>query len=88
MSTAPKSSPAGPDRSRPVGAALAPANRGVRSVLALDLTACPECDQPAEVLARMVIGSTDGPIEHVRLRCLLRHVFLMPVALLPERAAS
>lgn len=34
----------------------------------------------AEVLWRDVLESTDGPIEHVSLRCAQRHVFFMPTA--------
>jgi hypothetical protein len=48
---------------------------------------CPECNQPAEVLERFALESTDGPIEHVRLSCLARHHFLMPAEML-SRAAS
>lgn len=46
----------------------------------LDLTACPEpgCSSPAQIVDRSALPSTDGPIEHVRVRCLNRHHFLMP----------
>jgi len=46
----------------------------------LDLTVCPEadCSSPAEILDRSALQSTDGPIEHVRTRCLNRHHFLLP----------
>lgn len=39
--------------------------------------ACPEpgCTAPAEIIDRWVWNSTDGPMEHVRTRCLARHVF-------------
>lgn len=52
----------------------------------LDLTACPEpgCMSPAEVVDRFALGSTDGPLEHVRIQCLYRHHFLM----LAERLES
>jgi hypothetical protein len=46
------------------------------------LTACPECAALAEVAGRFVLESTDGPIEHVRVRCLHRHWFAMPTAAL------
>jgi hypothetical protein len=43
-------------------------------------TACPECHQPAEIQWRAVLDSTDGPVEHVRILCVQRHWFLLPVA--------
>jgi hypothetical protein len=46
----------------------------------LDLTVCPEagCSSPAEIFDRSALPSTDGPIDHVRIRCLNRHHFLLP----------
>ncbi|HEX8518157.1 MAG TPA: hypothetical protein VF667_01025 [Pseudonocardia sp.] len=49
----------------------------------LDLVVCPECAAPAEVVDRFALPSTDGPVEHVKIRCLVRHWFLLPVAALP-----
>lgn len=48
----------------------------------LDLTACPEpgCSSPAQILDRSALRSTDGPIEHVSVRCLSSHYFFLPVA--------
>ena len=43
----------------------------------MDTTTCPECGAPAEVTDRFVLESTDGPIEHVRVRCAGMHWFLM-----------
>ncbi len=43
----------------------------------MDTTTCPECGAPAEVTDRFVLESTDGPIEHVRVRCAGLHWFLM-----------
>jgi hypothetical protein len=55
----------------------------------LDLTTCPECGAAAHVEWRAVLESTDGPIEHAKVRCEQRHWFLLPVADLPRaRAAS
>jgi hypothetical protein len=50
----------------------------------LDLTACPEpsCSSPAQIFDRSALQSTDGPIEHVRIRCLNWHNFLLPVEML------
>ena len=42
-------------------------------------TRCPQCGQIAEVVDRDVLPSTDGPVEHVHVRCLAKHRFLMPV---------
>lgn len=45
----------------------------------LDLTHCPDCGLPAEVIDRAVLPSTDGPIEHVKTRCITGHWYLTPV---------
>ncbi len=44
----------------------------------LDLVACPECGHPAEVEWRDEVHSTEGAVEHLKIRCLNRHWFLMP----------
>ena len=49
----------------------------------LDLVVCPECAAPAEVVDRFALPSTDGPIEHVKVMCVMRHWFLLPAAALP-----
>jgi uncharacterized protein YbaR (Trm112 family) len=46
----------------------------------MDIVCCPSCGQPAEVLWRRRLASTHGPIEHAALRCLARHMLLMPAA--------
>jgi hypothetical protein len=46
----------------------------------MDLTVCPDCGEVAEIQWRAVLESTDGPIEHVKILCLPRHWFLLPVA--------
>jgi hypothetical protein len=53
----------------------------------MDTTTCPECGAPAEVTDRFVLESTDGPIEHVRVRCAGMHWFLMSTESLAHRAA-
>jgi len=45
-----------------------------------DLTACPECSATAEVTDRVMLDSTDGPVEHARIRCVRRHWCYMPTA--------
>ena len=47
------------------------------------LTGCPECHDPAEVTDRFWLASTDGPVEHVAVRCTTGHHFRMPAVLLP-----
>ncbi len=56
----------------------------------MDMTVCPECAEPARTLWRAVLESTDGPIEHAKIRCIRGHWFLLPVASLDrsERAVS
>jgi hypothetical protein len=46
----------------------------------VELTDCPECGLPAEVIDRVMLRSTDGPIEHVKTRCVTGPWFLTPVA--------
>jgi len=46
----------------------------------MDLTTCPECGNAAEITARDVLESTDGPIEHVKVVCVAQHWFVLPVA--------
>jgi hypothetical protein len=36
---------------------------------------CPECELPAEILDRFSLNSTDGPVEHLKIRCLGGHWF-------------
>jgi hypothetical protein len=45
----------------------------------LQLTRCPECEAPAEIEHRSVLESTAGPLEHVKIRCINRHWFHLPV---------
>jgi hypothetical protein len=46
----------------------------------IETTTCPECGVIAAVQWRTVLESTDGPIEHARVRCATGHHFLLPVA--------
>ena len=48
----------------------------------MDTTHCPACGALAEIEWRTVMESTDGPIEHAKIRCAQRHWFLLPVAAL------
>jgi hypothetical protein len=58
------------------------------------LVACPECHGPAHALERFTLESTDGPLEHVKVRCNGGHWFTLPAdrvvaygALYGDRAA-
>lgn len=46
----------------------------------LELTTCPEpsCRATAEILDRVLLESTDGPIEHTKTFCVNRHFFMLP----------
>jgi hypothetical protein len=46
----------------------------------IDTVACPECGQNAEVQWRTILESTDGPVEHVKTRCVAGHCFFLPVS--------
>ena len=50
----------------------------------LEIVECPECAATAEVVDRFVLESTDGPVEHAIVRCVLKHRFTVLV----ERLAS
>jgi hypothetical protein len=54
----------------------------------MDLTYCPECGVIAEIVDRHVLQSTDGPIEHARVRCADRHLFFLPTASLARPPAG
>lgn len=45
----------------------------------IDLTTCPECGAVAEVRDRAALQSTEGPVEHVKVACVRRHWYLLPV---------
>jgi hypothetical protein len=54
----------------------------------LEIIGCPECDAPAEVLTWVSVSDSGGVVEHVRVRCVQRHWFLLPRDLLPGAAAA
>jgi hypothetical protein len=47
----------------------------------MEIIGCPDgdCAAPAEIVDRWEFGSTAGPIEHVKTRCLRGHLFTVPV---------
>jgi hypothetical protein len=44
------------------------------------LVPCPDpaCDMIAEIVDTVAVGSTSGPIEHLRTLCVRRHAFFLP----------
>ena len=52
----------------------------------MELTVCPECGGPAQIEHRHVLESTDGPIEHAKIRCVTGHWFFLSVTALAEAA--
>jgi hypothetical protein len=46
--------------------------------MSLELTSCPDCGHPAEVVDRFLLQSTDGATEHVKTRCITGHWFTTP----------
>lgn len=52
------------------GAPGGPAAGPVRvEAVEVDVVACPGCQAPASLERGLWLGSTDGPVEHGRLRC-------------------
>jgi hypothetical protein len=47
------------------------------------LVACPDCGVPAEITERFRLPSTDGPVDHIVLRCAGGHHFRMAADRLP-----
>ena len=43
-----------------------------------ELTGCPACGAPAEVIDRFVLQSTDGPVVHLKVRCVTGEWFTVP----------
>jgi hypothetical protein len=54
----------------------------------MEIVGCPDCGAPAEVEAWSTLGSTSGPVEHVRTRCARRHWFLLPRDMLTSPGAT
>jgi hypothetical protein len=56
--------------------------------MSLELITCPECGAPAEVIKRFVLSSTDGPVEHVKTRCVTGPWFTYPATALDAAPAE
>jgi len=52
----------------------------------MELTWCPQCDLAAEIVDRDDWPSTDGPVEHVHVRCVDGHRFVLPASMLATSA--
>lgn len=55
--------------------------------MSLQLTSCPSCGAPAEVVDEGCVDSTSGPVALLRVRCARRHWFLLDAPAL-ERARA
>lgn len=50
------------------------------------LVNCPTCGLPADITDRFTLGGAPGPVEHVKLVCVRRHWYTLPVDMLPVNA--
>ncbi|MDG6104334.1 hypothetical protein Daura_11165 [Dactylosporangium aurantiacum] len=53
-----------------------------------NLVDCPECGLPAITRTEGLVVSTRGPVEHVRLHCVLGHRFFGPADRLLRRVGT
>ena len=44
-----------------------------------ELLDCPTCGGPAEITDRFVLDGAPGPVEHVKIVCVRRHWYTLPV---------
>ena len=51
------------------------------------LLECPDCGLPAEITDRFTLAGAPAPVEHVKVVCVMRHWFTVPVDQLPGPAA-
>lgn len=63
---------------------MRPRTVAASSPTALELVQCPDCRAVAEVEWRDLGESTSGSVQHVKLRCLHGHWFLMLAERLPS----
>ena len=43
------------------------------------LVDCPTCGLPAEITDRFTLGGAPGPVDHVRIVCVRKHWYTLPV---------
>jgi len=46
------------------------------------LVNCPTCGLPVDITDRFTLGGAPGPVEHVKLVCVRRHWYTLPVDML------
>jgi hypothetical protein len=54
----------------------------------MEILDCPVCAAPAEVEFSSPLDSSDGPVEHVKIRCIAQHWFLLPRDMLKTAAPA
>jgi hypothetical protein len=64
---------------------LTSGQRPVNSLIGMSITSCPGCGAPAEIIERFTLASTDGPVVHVAVRCVIGHHYRMAADRLPAR---
>jgi hypothetical protein len=47
------------------------------------LVDCPACGLPAEITDRFTLGGAPEPVEHVKVVCVRRHSYTLPVDMVP-----
>jgi hypothetical protein len=52
------------------------------------LVNCPTCGLPAEITDRFTLGGVPGPVEHVKIVCIRRHWYTLPVDMVTADARS
>lgn len=52
------------------------------------LLECPACGLPSEIVDRFTLDGTPGPVEHVKVVCVVRHWFTLPADELPPPQRS
>ena len=40
---------------------------------------CPQCGLPAQIVDRFTLGGSPGPVEHVKIVCIVGHWFTPPI---------
>jgi hypothetical protein len=52
------------------------------------LVDCPSCGLPAEITDRFMLAGAPAPVEHVKIVCIRRHWYTLPVDTLPVGAPA
>lgn len=50
------------------------------------LVDCPTCGLPAEITERFTLDGAPEPVEHVKVACVRRHWYTLPVDMVPTSA--